>query len=446
MPRLESSAEWLPASHPALGDAIRLHLGGDHEAALDLLQPAIAAGDSGAVSLAGQIRFELGRFEEAATAFRQLAERSPASLIASFNHGLALAKLRRWTPAIEWLQRAAVRDPERFEGWFALGVCLLGERRGDEADSCFHQVLKLRPEYVPALVGLAVALHLREDFTGALAIYRRLLEAQPEQPELLQNALAAASRLGDRKTAGELARRLLRLLPGHPGALAAAASAAIEQGDFAEASRLGSALAGITPASFENWLNLANCRLRAGEHDEAIRAFNHALELRPGDTGALEGRAHASFEMGRVHAQLGRWDQARSAFEQCLAQASNPSLKTAASDSLVLIAIEHGDIGWALQLCEELGVGDTAVLYKLAWICHEQERPDDARRLYCQVLEREPGNAEALLNLGYVLAWRGDRAESDELLKAAIGMEPALARSYFATRGESPVDAPRAGQ
>ena len=460
MPHIEHSVEWLwfideelahkplavdpdmprrakrPASQPALGEAIRLHLGGAPEAALDLLQPAIAACDSDALFLAGQIRFELGRFEDAAAAFRKLGEWCPGSRIASFNHGLALAKLRKWTSAIEWLQRAAVRDPERFEGWFALGVCLLGERRGDEADACFHQVLKLRPEYVPALLGHAVALHLQGEYLGALAIYQRLLESQPERPELLANALAAASALSDRKTSGELARRLLRVLPGHPAALAEVASAAIEQGNFVDGARWCSALAEATPGSFENWFNLANCRQRAGQHGDAIRAFDHALELRPEDADTLEGRADALFASGLVHAQLGRWGPAASAFEQCLA---HPSLKAAATDALTLIAIEQCDIEQALRRHQETGIGDPAVLYNLAWFCHRHGRLDDARRLYCQVLEKEPGRAEALLNLSYILAWRGDHEDAEELLKAAIRIEPGLAGSFYAVRGESPV-------
>lgn len=414
-----------PVFRPGLASAVRLHLEGAPDQALNELQPAVAAADSDALLLAGQIRFEIGRYEEAAAAFGQLALGFPGNRIAGFNQGLALARLGKWAPAIECLQRAAVRDPERFEIWFVLGVCLLGERRGEEACACFERVLRLRAEYVPAMFGHAVALQLMREYRRALAIYGRLLEARPDSVQLLSNALAARIAVKDDAAACELARRILVVDREHSGALAALASAAIERGDFTEASRWCSSLAEAVPGAPGNWLNFAVCLERSERHAEAIAAYDRALALASDDLTALERRARCLLRMRE-------WDAARCAFARCVELAdSNLALKAAATDALVLIAMEQNDFEQALRLYEQSGVRDTGVLYTLAWRCHDDARPDEARRMYCDILEREPEHAEALFNLGRILQSRGDTAEAAQLLASALRIAPALARALY---------------
>jgi protein O-GlcNAc transferase len=428
----EVSSRSRPVSNRALAEAVRLHLGHASEAALELVAPAIAAGDSDALLLAGQIHFELGRFKEAASDFAQLGQSRPSSRVASFNQGLALARLRHWTPAIDCLRRAAVRDPERFEIWYTLGICLLRERRAEEAAACFGQVLKLRPEYVPGLLGHAAALQLAEEHQQALAVYERLIDSQRERPELFLNAMAAASALNDRKKICELARRLLQAEPRHPTALAALASDAIEQDDLANAVIWYRALAEAEPRTFENWFNLACCYERTGHDEQAAGAFGRALELEPAACDALQARA-------RCLLRLGRQAQAKADWESLLRVARAPEFRSAAAAALAAIATGQGDLAEALRLESEADIADAGILHSLAWCCHRDGQLDEAARLYRKALDIDPDRAGARFNLGLILECEDERQTAREHLATAIRTDPKLAGSYFAMRQESAV-------
>ncbi len=419
-----------PAAHPVVGEAVSLHVRGASEAALRIMQDAITAGDTDALLVAGQIHFEMGRYDDAASDFQKLVQWSPTSRVANFNHGLALAKTGRWSAAIESLQRAAVRDPERFEIWLTLGLCLLNEQRGEEAATCFKQVLTLRPEYVLGLLGQAAAQFLTGNHRGALNIYQRLLEAQPERWQLMVNALAAATALGDTEMMVDLSHRILRIQPEHVPALTIVAANAIKQEDFESARTWLAGLAEAELQSFDNWFNLACCCERLNELEQAEEAYGRALELCPHAPDALAGRA-------RILTRLRRFVAAKADWELLLAFGTEPAARSEAAVALVEIAFEQDNVAEALRRASDPAVEDAGVFYRVAWRCHEDGLIDEAAGFYRRTIERDPRSSGAYLNLGRILATRGEDERSRELLMTAIRIDPSLAETYFAFRGDS---------
>lgn len=485
-PRLAKRA----SAHPALTTAVRLRLEGKPDRALEQLRPALDAGDEDALLLAGQIRFELCRFDEAAATYGELAESCPANRVASFNQGLCLARLHRWTAAIDCLQKAAVREPERMEVWLTLGICLLNAKRTPGADACFKQALKLRPDYVPALLGRAAAFQLLGDAAGALAIYDKLLQAQPERLEILANAVGAAAALRDHERVSELARRLLELKPRHPAACVALASVAMDRGEYPEAVRRCTELTQIMPDSFDNWFNLGVCYQHTGEHQLAVAAFERSLEIDGKSADAWEGKARscaaaglvagaleawnavvreapdrteAWFEYGRILYQHGRWEEAAASFEQTTQRgteypvqavvnlglsrwkagntdAARDALELAlvqdagnatAQSALIAIEMESGDLAAALRQYRELNVRNPDITYNLALLCQQNGQLKDAAQLYRKSLEFDPGFAEAKLNLANVLFATGEKTAAGKLWRSAIDTNPALAGHFM---------------
>lgn len=484
-PRLAKRA----SAHPALTAAIRLRLDGKPDRALEQLHPAIAAGDEDALLLAGQIRFELCRFDEAATTFGELAENCPGNRVASFNQGLCLARLHRWPQAVDCLQKAAVREPERMEVWLTLGICLLNARRPPGAEACFKQALKIRPDYVPALLGRAAAFQVMGDPAGALAIYERLLEAQPERIELLANAVTAASALKDPGRTRDLAARLLELKPGYAGALSALAGVALDASDYDEAIQLCTELTQSAPDVFDHWFNLGLCHQRKGQHVAASGAFDRALALDPDNPEGLEAKARTSsamgksrdaleawsavvraapdraaawFQKGLLHYELSHWEDAAAAFErstQCgaefpaqsmvnlalsrwkagkresardafeMALVQDPDCATAKA-ALVAIDMETGDADAALRRYREFNLRNTGITYNLALLCHERGRTRDAEQLYRKTIEFDPGYGAAKLNLANLLFAAGDRVAAGKLWRTALDSDPSLAGAF----------------
>lgn len=298
------------AAHPAIARALALHAEGCREAALAELAVAAAGPESEADAglLAGQILFEQGRWEEAASRYRALAEAAPEHRAAHFNRGICLARLGRWPDAVVCFQQAALVAPDRAAAWFGLGVSLLHQRRGAEARAAFEQSLKLRPEHVPSLAGQAAALQMVGDPGPALAIYRRLLAERPKVPELLANGLSVAVELRDAAQVREWAGHLLEIAPDCRPALLALALAALDRGDTEAAARYRLALGD------GGWEVSVQLGLRYQEEQrlaEAAEWYAEALREKPDCVEAL-------INLGQVCRALGRDPQSRDCWRRAV--------------------------------------------------------------------------------------------------------------------------------
>src|SRR5437868_4464381 len=97
-----------PAASATLGKALALHLQGKPDAALTALSLAVDGGENLAELHAamGHILFELQRFDEASKSYLKAAQTDPGHKTASYNRGVCLERLERWSEAVEAFQRA----------------------------------------------------------------------------------------------------------------------------------------------------------------------------------------------------------------------------------------------------------------------------------------------------------------------------------------------------
>ena len=103
--------------------AISLLEGGNPDAASVLLARLREVDPTSTSVLEAHARalFDSRRFEEAATAFAELVERSPAEDYAHYGLGMSLWRLQRFPAARDHLAMAVVMRPERTEYATALG-------------------------------------------------------------------------------------------------------------------------------------------------------------------------------------------------------------------------------------------------------------------------------------------------------------------------------------
>lgn len=487
------------ASHPGVVEAIRLWLEHMPEEALQELAGPMAQAEPDALSLAGQINFELGRIDKAAQIYSRLATVFPGHPYATLNLGICHARLRSWNAAVETLKSALVLHPDRAEVWFALGVSLLNQKRATEARSAFGRSLRLSGEYAPAWFGQAVACQLEGSHSDALRIYERMLEAQPDCEELLANALASAAELRDSAKVRALAPRLLQIRPLSIPAHLAMAWIAIDQGSLAEANRHCGMVAQANPNDFGQWYNFGVCLLSLSQHEKAATAFERALNYQPNDTSALEGlarchtatgrleearsawerllqqlpeREDAWFRMGLVLHEMDKQSEAAGAFDRCVklkpewldawvnlgnarwaagdvVGATNAfqrvleasPFNSAARRALASLAIDAGDAAAAERYVEGLSGKDWEVLYNLAMLFHTSGKLARAAALYREVLAAKPDLIEARFNLGSVLFGLGRLNESQDSWKAAIAAKPELASQILKWMGSDPLRA-----
>ena len=143
----------------------------------------------------GKRRFDAGRFDAAADAFRRALAASPGSIAAQANLGVTLSQLGRFDEAIPYLQRAFERAPDDTTTRGVLVRALLRRGRYDEAIAVLRRVVSLDPDAEEPVIGLALILSDRTRFGDAIAVLDEAERRSPGRPAIatmLARLLASA--------------------------------------------------------------------------------------------------------------------------------------------------------------------------------------------------------------------------------------------------------------
>jgi tetratricopeptide (TPR) repeat protein len=159
------------------------------------------------------------------------------------------------------------------------------------------------------------------------------------------------------------------------------------------------------------------CRDRR-EFAAAIEAFSAACELRPEVVGAR-------CELAFTHLQAGALDQARQHYLAVLA--ADPSYVGALS-GLGQLCRKRGEFSSALDYLQHAAALEPERLTAqcdVAAVLRDLSRTEDARQVLRGVLERDPRNATAFVELGLLARHRGDYTLSAALFRQASCCGPA---------------------
>ncbi|MBN1356378.1 tetratricopeptide repeat protein [bacterium] len=179
-----------------------------------------------------------------------------------------LLRNRRYLPVIMsgaaavvliWFMSLKLTGYTHAQSLFNLGAGLT--RQGDESEAvqAYQQALDLVPDYSPALINLGKLMYRSSDSSRALEYWNRALQIDPDSEELHNNLGKAAVDRGDLHAA---------------------------EFHFEEAVR-------IQPHYYLGWLHLGQIKIMQAKYPQAVRMFDAALRLKPGDPQALFGRAQA---------------------------------------------------------------------------------------------------------------------------------------------------------
>ena len=140
------------------------------------------------------------------------------------------------------------------------GLDLLAAGRFDEAIAKFTEVVRRDPAYWNAYLGLARGYIGKQSWAEAITNGRKALQLAPESQEVT-TALASA------------------LLGGGVDAL--------KKGQLSEAIGHLTDYVKLQPADVSAWVDLGKAYWQSGQLSNALSAFNHVLELSPGNSEAL---------------------------------------------------------------------------------------------------------------------------------------------------------------
>jgi uncharacterized protein (TIGR02466 family) len=303
------------------------------------------------LNIAGTLRMNQGRHDEAAGLFRQAAKAAPREPIFAFNLGLTLSRLGRMEEAGAALRTAVKHKPDFVQALFELGALLHRTGRLDEAEKNIRQVLRLMPVHAHAELALAAIL---------------VDAGRPAEAEIAsRKGLAAA---GEPRLKAQLYLQLaqaLRRQRKDTEALAALESA----------EALDAGVAGLARHRAETLQNLER-------FDEAVTIFEKEIALTPADPGLHLDYNALLYQLGRSGEFLKSYDRGPQSRELLLGKAFLLAKEQRRAEAHSIYA--------ALQARDP---GDRLAAIGVAQSLTAMGRPAEAVALFESLLARQGGDA-----------------------------------------------------
>jgi tetratricopeptide (TPR) repeat protein len=331
--------------------------------------------------------------------------------------------------ALAALQRAANADPMSAEVRAEIASFQLRRNRRTEAEQAALQALKLDDDSVEAhrVLGLlyaanADALNARTAATQFEATARQAighLERVATAPSAGIDILFSLGRLylvtGEAPKAIEAFNRVLIQNPGSVQGRVSLAQAYAAVGDLKNAIEALDVIVDDEPRVAST---LAQFQEQAGLLKEAVENYTRAIAIDPTNRG---------LKFRRVAALLNAKEYERAAALAAEAQiqhADDPRFPRIRARAL----FERGQVQQALTVLEPTAKAfprDTATQVALADLYKDAGRDADAERTLRQFIEVDPGNAQVLNHLGYMLAESGRQLdEAVRLVQRALDIDP----------------------
>ncbi|HEY3360227.1 MAG TPA: tetratricopeptide repeat protein [Polyangia bacterium] len=349
----------------------------------------------------------LGRADEAEALFAAIAQEQPAYLpllqvrerraAAAGDHG-ALADLYAQLAAAVTAGTAGLPalppggDPAWAAALHVMRAEILQHRLGRDADAeaAYQAALGCVRHYRPAVDGLEILLMRGGRWTDLAALLEGELDgAAAERLDYLLELLTrvARDRLGDRERALGYLRRLADLHPGDPRAMRRLCDGLVACGQWAEVVE-------------------TNARLAADLGDE-VRAAPLRLDSAQICDEELHDAGRAVEQLGRVLEATPGHPLAAAALEHILRREHRFDELIAALQREVEATLDQGRI--------------TALLFKIG-VIYERElgKPEEAARIYRDILDRSPGYAPAVRALANAYRVAGDAARLAGALEAEV--------------------------
>jgi predicted TPR repeat methyltransferase len=240
-----------------------------------------------------------GRLPEAARAYHDFLRTNPRHHEALSALAMIYFQAQQYDKA-EYLLAEAVRiDPYDVNGLCFRGLALMKTNRHAAAIECFDRAVEIRPDFIEGYANRATALLEMGRFEDALAAFDKVLAIEPGHPITWNNrgnTLIALNRVDEALKCYDIA---LELMPDLPEATN-------------NRRQTLDALKGSNSEVANTVYGKGVLLMREGRFQDAVVAFDEALEIKPDFVDALSNRATALSE-------LYRYEDAMEAFDRALA-------------------------------------------------------------------------------------------------------------------------------
>ncbi len=236
---------------------------------------------------------EQGRFAEAEKALRGKLQTAPSDLRALSLLGVALDSQQRYKEAEEAYLKAIGLAPDSAVLLNNLGNHYLVRGDAEKARQAFEKVLAREPAHANANLQMAQLAIDKNEYSLSLRCLERLPKADQQAFPVRLLHLRALWGAGQKTEADNLLRELEKEASSDIRYRYALAMAFVAMERFAEAEDSLTIVLQAAPTDFDVLYNLAMAALRADHTDRAVGVFQRALQVRPDDVDCLVGLARA---------------------------------------------------------------------------------------------------------------------------------------------------------
>ena len=390
------------------------------------------------------------RYEEAAVELEVFVEHQPLNLKVQQELGDIFSLRKEYRRAADWYQRVLQRNPENLPVRLSLAAAYSQINETEKAMIEWRQVLLRDPQHYDARLNLAEGLRATRRYDESILLLEGLTRQFPKQPPLkkrLAQALIAAQRgkealpylqelnrldPGDLEIQLQIAQVLaagkqydqslpyletyLRKRPENPGALLEKARVLLHKDQVGEAFETYKQLQKMEPHNWDLQREIADAYYRQGKSAEALAGFEVVANHFPRDAQLLE-------KMGRLYLQKKDYPRAIQTLERALAvdpdgiyaplglaRAFNLSGRKEAAVPYYQSLLKRGD--------------HPEVKLELADLFLEIDQPEDAFRIYEDLLREDPQLWTVRYRWATALYRRKDYARASEQLEMLIRSQP----------------------
>jgi tetratricopeptide (TPR) repeat protein len=341
--------------------------------------------------------FELGRFDEAEAAYREIV----------------------------------AKHPRLSHGWRGLG--LLARQDGDhiQALEYFRVAAPLAPDDLWAQYDLAAELREQGDFGEAEAVLKSFAERHPNSAQAL---IVYADFIRDKAEPGQriaLLQRAVALEPDHFPAKLALADEYLTGARLDEAEAIYNAALAEQAFRTAGHMGMARVARRRGDRVEALEHFRAAAKLDPEDVWKHDDVATELRELGRL-------DEAEAAYREVMAKNARFSHGWHALGTLARRRGDHARALAYFRTAAEVDPDHVWAHYDIAAELRRLRRFDEAEGVLKAFVEKHPDSAQGLILYADGVRYRADVGEIIEIYKKALAKEPdnvsakiALANEYL---------------
>ncbi len=254
------------------------------------------------INLATSLR-DMGRLDEASTAYREAIRLKPDYVEAHNSLGYALAKMGRLEEGIAEFRLAIGFKPDLADAHAKLAEILAEKGRSEEAIPEFREAIRLKPGHAGNHNNLGTVLYAKEQLEEAIDEFSAAVRLNEKQPLFHCNLGAALAEKGRLQEAGVEFRKAIALKPDSVQAHASLGKLLIDQGIFQEAETVCRKAIALKPDDPQSHYDLGRALGAKNQLDEAIAQYREALRLR-------EAFPEAHCNLGQLLGRKGQFKQA----------------------------------------------------------------------------------------------------------------------------------------